>query len=211
MKNLDKTISINQLKLVFLFLFFSNLNTFAQIDSLENILKLAKEDTNRVTILNELCREYVYSNPQKALQYGKQGLVLAEQLGFKKGIANSLNIIGIVHSVLGNYAKTLDYYFQSLKKHEELEDKQGIAGCFIGIGSIYWYQRDYENAEDYYLQALKMYEKLGYKQGIASSLSGVGVVYGAQGKMGKAVDYYMQSLKMFKKGIIIFCIFQFEF
>jgi len=176
--------------------------SFAQnkkIDSLKTALNIAPNDSNKVSLLNELCREYRHFNPATAIQYSRQAITLSEQIGFKKGIANSLQNIGIVYSYQGDYVKMLDYYLQSLKVYEELKYKKGIAGSFIGIGGVYWYQGDYENAIDYYLQSLKIYKELGYKKGIASSLSGVGIVYDSQGKTEKALEYYMKSLEMYKE------------
>ena len=55
-----------------------------KIDSLLNLLKTAKEDTNKVIYLNDLGDEMVYSDPDTAIILGNQALSLAEKSGDKK-------------------------------------------------------------------------------------------------------------------------------
>ncbi|MCX6351156.1 MAG: hypothetical protein NTX03_04755 [Bacteroidetes bacterium] len=49
----------------------------ARIDSLMELLPLAKEDTNKVLILNDICFFNFGVNPDNGIKYGKQGLELA--------------------------------------------------------------------------------------------------------------------------------------
>ena len=53
-------------------------------------------DTNKVTILKELCWLNARDSPDRALEYGNRGLQLAQNINFKKGVADCLNNIGIV-------------------------------------------------------------------------------------------------------------------
>lgn len=73
----------------------------AQIDSLELQLQTTT-DTNKVKVLCDLCWEYRYASPEKALE-------LANQLGFEKGIAQSYNDMGIIYIDKGNYKKAVDF------------------------------------------------------------------------------------------------------
>ncbi len=123
-----------------IFLSFLTLISFSQqtrIDSLLYKLKSAKEDTNKVNILNNLCRELSDINPQKANIYGEQALLIAKKLRFQKGIANSYNNIGIIYANFSNYDKALEYFHKSLKIVEKFDDKMQIAIIYSNIGNIY--------------------------------------------------------------------------
>ena len=65
--------------------------SFAQdkhlVDSLQTILKTAKQDTNRANILLLLSRAYRGNNPDKSMDCAKKALSLSEQIGYKKGMA----------------------------------------------------------------------------------------------------------------------------
>lgn len=65
-----------------------------KIDSLLNVLKTAKEDTNKVNRLNAIGWELMNINPDTSILLSTQALQLAEKNQWKKGIANSYNQLG---------------------------------------------------------------------------------------------------------------------
>ncbi|MFH1319557.1 MAG: tetratricopeptide repeat protein [Bacteroidota bacterium] len=200
--------------------------SFAQqrTDILLNKLQAAGEDTVKVAALNELCWEYKNINPEKALKYGMEALELAKELLEnstsqdeiainKKGVATSLNNIGVVHDYQGNYDDALNYYLQAQKINEELNDRISIATSLNNIGVIYYYLGNDQSAIDSYLQALEIRKELSKspdpvvalaaKQGVAGSLNNIGLVYLNRGSItrnsddyDKAIDYFMQSLEI---------------
>ncbi len=195
------------------------LQTFAEgtnLDSLLNELKIAKEDTNKVNILNSLSWELRNSEPDKAMNYGKQALKIALKLAKspdyakgmsgKEGIANSYNNIGFVHSGQGNYEKAIMYYQKSLKIKEELSDspnealaqsgKRGMGISYNNIGTVHLYQGNYDKAIKYYQKYLKICEETGDKKGIGIAYHNIGNVHIYQGSYEKAIMYYQKSLKI---------------
>jgi len=57
------------------------------IDSLETALKVARDDTNKVNLLNRLGYRLRYnSNHSTALQYEYEAIALAKKLDFKSGV-----------------------------------------------------------------------------------------------------------------------------
>ena len=82
----------------------------------------------------------------KALEYYHKSLKIREEIGDKKGIANSLNNIGYIYDVQGDIPKGLEYYHKSLKIREEIGDKKGIAMSLNNIGYIYNSQGDIPKA-----------------------------------------------------------------
>jgi adenylate cyclase len=142
---------------------------------------------------------WLKSNYPKALDYYQRSLKIYEEIGDKKGIANSLNNIGMIYKAQSKYPKALNYYQRSLKIAEEIGDKKGIASALISIGNIYNAQSNYPKALDYYQRSLKIYEEIGNKQGISSALNNIGVIYRTQNNYPKALDYYQRSLKIYEE------------
>ena len=179
----------------------------AKIDSLLTLIKTAKEDTNKVNHLNNICWEYrKIGDYDKGLQYGTIGLNLGKKLHFKKGTASSYNNIGIIYANQGNYDKALENHFASLKLKETLGDKQGIAYSYNNIGGIYLNQGNYDKALENYFASLKLLEAIGDKRGVASSYNNIGGIYWNQGNYDKALENHFASLKLWealgdKKGI----------
>ncbi len=173
-----------------------NLVQFHRIDSLENLLQTAKKDTNKVNILNQLCLKYISINREKAFEYGRQGLFLAEQLKFKKGIAESLNTIGVVYLRQSKYEKALTYYQKSLILSKKSGSKRLMARSLNNIADVYYFQGNYEKAIDYYLYSLRIFKELKDKNWIAEMLNNIGEVHRCLGNYQKALKYSLESLKI---------------
>jgi adenylate cyclase len=171
----------------------------ALLDSMLAELPMAKEDTNKVNLLNDLSWDYAQINPDEGIKYGLQGLALAEQLGWKKGIAKADNNLGNNYQSKSDYPKALEYYFKSLKMNEALGDKGSIARITRSIGNVYSRQSDYAKALEYYFKVLKMKETLGDKDNIARTIGNIGLVYAGQGDYPKALKYHSKALKMYEE------------
>jgi tetratricopeptide (TPR) repeat protein len=176
---------------------------FAQnpkIDSLLTLLKTDKEDTNKVKHLYKVCDLYrLVGNYDKGMANGKQALALAQNLNFKKGIAESYNNIGVIYYSQGNYPEALKNYFAALKIREEIGNKNSIATSYNNIGVIYYSQGNYPEALKNYLATLKINEEIGYKYGIASSYINIGGIYFSQGNYSEALKNYFACLKIFEE------------
>ena len=142
---------------------------------------------------------YVYSyqgNITKALRYYNKSLKIREEIGDKRGIAESLNNIGNIYDNQGDISQALGYYYKSLKIQKEIGDKEGIANSLNNFGSIYYNQGDISQALGYYHKSLKIREEIGDKSGIALSLNNIGSIYDNQGDISQALGYYHKSLKI---------------
>ena len=179
---------------------------FAQenvIDSLKNILKTAKEDTNKSNILSLLVEnindEKVWSSyNQEAYELAQKLAESKNELIAKKGktcLSDAINNIGYIYDNQGDIPNALYYYEKSLKIEEELGDKQGIAISLNNIGSIYIFQDNFPKALDYLERSLNLYEEVGDKHGIAKLLNNIGSMY-TNKDASKAMGYFRRSLKI---------------
>jgi signal transduction histidine kinase/tetratricopeptide (TPR) repeat protein/ActR/RegA family two-component response regulator len=189
-------------KLLFIVMLLLPLGTYAKkqgkrpIDAALRKLPKLKEDTNKVNVLNELAANYASVNTNEGIKYGLQGLVLAEKLAWKKGIANMYNSLGTNYMSKADYPKALNYLSKAQKINEKLDNKSGIALNLRNIGMIHVTQGNYKKAKDYYLQALEINEMLEDKNGIAKDLGNIGSVYQNQSNYAVALDYFLRALKM---------------
>jgi tetratricopeptide (TPR) repeat protein len=169
----------------------------SKIDSLKNLLKTDKKDTNKVIHLNKLCREYeLTGNNDSAKSYGTTALQLAEQIKYKRGIATAYKGIGNIYSKQSDYVKALEYYLKALNLAEEIGDKALQATTLGNISPVYNNQGDYQKALDYGLKALDMAEEIGDKNGIVRHTGNLANVYYNQGYYPKSLEYYLQALKL---------------
>ena len=98
--------------IAFLLIFLSANLLYGQnskIDSLKNLLRAAKDDSNKLSIYHELVWLGTWSNPAEALQFAKQELLLARKAKLIETEAKVLGNIANVLSVLGDYPNSIDY------------------------------------------------------------------------------------------------------
>lgn len=179
-----------------------------ETESLRVALKNQAADTNKVKTLNELAAACFAAAPDSANYYAAQALVLAQQLGYKKGMAKSYDNLARYCWMTGDYNMALDHLFKKLKAYEELKHTKFIAYTLGNIGTVYYEQSMYPQALEYYFKALKAGEEQGLKQLQANTLSNLGIVYEEQNDYEKAQHYYSRSLRLKeelgdKKGIAI--------
>jgi adenylate cyclase len=170
-----------------------------RIDSLINIATSKVNDTNKVMALYHLAIIYRRNDPQKAISNAEEALMLARELKWKKGEAESLKNLGNTYHLVTDYPKERECFELSLKIFEELHDTIGIGKCLNNIGITYYYLSDFPKALEYYNKSLKIMEKFGNKQGIANSLNNIGGVYNTQADYAKALEYYERTLQIKKE------------
>ena len=100
-----------------------------KIDSLLVVLSTAKEDTSKVNTLIVIATEKInVGDYTEARKYADDALALAERNRFKKGTANSYNLIGWIYEDLSDYPKALEYDQKELTINEQLGNKKGYCG-----------------------------------------------------------------------------------
>ncbi len=168
------------------------------MDSLQALVRVydaeRREDTNLVRWLNKLAWEYESRDVERAWQTAERAEAIAERLGDKSGVAQALNIKGLVEFDRGSYDEALEFHLKALALRERLGDKRAQARSLNNIGIVYRHQGKYELAVEYYTKSLVLKESIGDKKGMASSMSNIATVYSLQGKYEAALEYELKSL-----------------
>lgn len=166
-------------------------------DSLINTLKTAKEDTNKVNILNDLSRQYQGTGDfTEALSYAEKSLELAQKLNYSIGIGNALSSRGGVLWYLGENEKAIENHLKAAQIRKECNDIQGLANSYNNIGLVYLNLGNYEKCLENHLKALKIREEIGDKTGTAGSYNNIGILYLRQGVYDKALANYEKALAL---------------
>jgi class 3 adenylate cyclase len=166
-----------------------------EIDSLENLLVYASEDTIKVNILNDLSRKLFFTDPQTAIQYGTDARDLAEDLDFPQGKALAFKYIGLAYYYQGENFETIQNWQSCLEIFESLDDKSGIANMLNNIGAVYNNVGDDTRALDLYLRSLKVSEEIKDTLRIATAMINIGLIYLKNpNTYDKAMYYYTEVL-----------------
>ena len=122
----------------------------------------------------------------------------AEELDKPGKLAQSLQLIGLVYSDLGDFDESSDYYFQSLKLYEQINDKEGTGKALSRIASVYFDQKNYDKALEYYFHALNIAKETNDREGIAAGLNDIAAVYGNREQYDKVVIYLEDAVTINK-------------
>jgi CHAT domain-containing protein/Tfp pilus assembly protein PilF len=148
----------------------------------------------------------------EATKVEKQVLAIFERLypkeKYRRGhpdLADSLNQLGILSDLQGQYAAAREYYQQALAMRQQLyrKDHPLLAASLHNLAYFLREQGEYTAARDYQQQAVAMLQRLypkdKYPQGewlLASSLHNLGYLLQKQGEYAAARDYFNQALAM---------------
>ncbi len=180
----------------FIFPAFSVFAQNSKIDSLITVLKGAKEDTNKVNLLNSIvkvCAE------EDVLKYARPAFKLAEKINYKPGIAKATLAIGNYYYERNETDKAMGWFDKSFKLFEELQDTLDAAGVLNSIGRAYLSKANLSKALENFNKSLKLYEALGDKNRMAVSYENIGIIYDNQGYISRALEFYYKSLKIYEE------------
>jgi tetratricopeptide (TPR) repeat protein len=91
---------------------------------------------------------------EKAIEYHEQALVIAKEIGDRRGEGNAFGNLGNAYSILGQVEKAIEYHKQALVIAKEIGDRRN-EGIWLGnLGSAYSNLGQVEKAIEYYEQAL---------------------------------------------------------
>ena len=190
---------MKRLHLILFFLFFfSTAKSSSKLDSLFTVLKTAKEDTAKVRMLYNICKNYRFTAPDSAVYFGKQALALSAKLGNNtevKLLTNILIAVGIGYHELANDNQSLNYYLQALAVAESKKELRSIGISLFHIGSHYEYSEQYNRAIPYLERAKQSFEKVGDSLRIMETVSELAITYKQTKNFELAEKYLKQALE----------------
>ena len=171
-----------------------------ELDSLLNILNgHGKEDTVKLTLLNDIAYAYCMTDPQKGLQTADKAIALAQKLNDKNKLASAFSNKGVNYWADGNDSMALQFYQRALSIHQSNNDKKGIAIAYNNMGLISFNRADYVKALEYHLKSLRTFEELKDSAKIPDSYANIGVDYQYLSDYSKALEYYFKALRIAEK------------
>lgn len=167
-------------------------------DSLEALLDTVQGD-RKVKTLNELFRANLRSDPVTAVGYAQEALLLASEIGDRRGLAASYNNMGVAYRSQGALDKALKYYITSLHLYDSLGNKEGVATTKNNIANIYSMKRDYSQAMRYLEESYTLFQEMNDPFRLIGSMNNLGNLYHDIDLDDKALEYYTQAYSLSEK------------
>ena len=190
------------LRCIFSFLFLISTFSFSYsqdqklIDSLLERLPKAKEDSNKVKLLNSIGWNISYLNLGAGLKYVQQGLELGIKLNYDYGMSSSYYDMGTIYLDMGDYERSNDCFFKGLKIAEKLKDKELLSKNLLGIGSLYGAQKNLGKALHYDSLALEILTELKAARAQSICYLNMGIFFSQMKKYDLAMDYNTKALNI---------------
>jgi len=174
-----------------------------EADSLVNVL-----DSNtlpaekQLLIYNDICYDYLISDPQKAMLYIQKALSLAEKENNKAWMSGFNSFFGDAYQKEGNYEKALDYYNKALNIAIDAKKDDKEAYAYSSIASLYHRQGKIVTSLDYLLKALSIYEQGktdNYKKRAVHMLVNIGEIHRNLENTDLAIQFLTRAEKIAKE------------
>jgi tetratricopeptide (TPR) repeat protein len=195
--------------LFFLIALFFDVSCFSQnkkIDSLINVLKTARADTNKAKTLHELAWEVGMKYPDSSVAITNEALLLSRNLNWKKGIAFGELRLGVFFMRLTDF-KTAAFHLDSaiklcdnftLTKSNEgpLYYKRLKLKILGNAANIHVRQGDFNGALGLFSKLLTLANELNDKEVYLKSLGNIGNIHKEMANYSEALSYYFKVLKI---------------
>ncbi len=182
---------------LFIFVYATCYSQQHNIDSLKFLLKTAKEDTNKVNILDQISKNCIATGDyDSTLKYAVLENLLAEKLNFPKGKATSLSRQGSFYYAKGHYLKAISYFLSSVKILKQIGDMNSVIKSYNLVGNIYYDMGNYPKAISYQTLSLKISEQINDTEGIGRCYNNIGNVFQMQGNYPEALKNHLNALQI---------------
>lgn len=180
------------------------------IDSLQIVLKTAKEDTAKVKALARLAYEFENSNPDTAIYFANAAIALATKLDYQMGIARAHFYKGSALINLAEFDNALKelnaalLIFDRLLHSASLGTKAIILDykmrVYTEIGNAEYMMGNFSEAMTSFSTCLKISEESGDKSSVADAYNNLGIIYAEQGNYPEALKAQLNALKFREAG-----------
>jgi class 3 adenylate cyclase/Tfp pilus assembly protein PilF len=149
---------------------------------------------------NDTAESALNQNPKDVLIQAEKIKAVAEAIGYKKGMAKAIAIMGVANYKIDDYAKAKILISDAVTINQQISDTSNLAFCKYWLGNIELNQSKYNNALDLFQATYELAEKINDKKNIARSLDGKASIYEALGEDDKALTLYQAALEAAKQG-----------
>ncbi|MBI5219930.1 MAG: tetratricopeptide repeat protein [Bacteroidia bacterium] len=186
----------------FLLLLFIPLLSFckdiSKTDSLETLLKNAKDNAAKIPVLLQLAEEYAASNKNKSIDLSNEAWNLSKKINDKKNEACALNQISKSY-LNSDPDKSFDFSKQAFGIAKKSNNRKEQAEALKNMGGFYFKKNKYDAAIDHYKKALTLKESLKDYKGCGDLLYNIGYMYYRMGINHEAISYYIKALDIYVK------------
>jgi tetratricopeptide (TPR) repeat protein len=135
----------------------------------------------------------------KAIEYHKEQLVIAKEVGDRAGEGESYGLLGMAYQSLGKFSNAIEYHMQSLAIAKEVGDRTRQGAAYLSLGIAYKARLEFSKAIECYTQRLAIAKEVGDRAGEGTAYGNLGNAHGSLGDFSQAIKYHTQCLEIAKE------------
>jgi len=166
------------------------------IDSLEQALKNADNDTVKISLLLQMSDACLKTDPKKSLEKALQTEEICKNRKNDKYNANALKQIAICEYELYKTDEALHNIDKATAIYKQLNDENGLVDSYNLKGNILESQTEFPKAIEYYNLAIDLATNIDYKSGLSLAYISLGMTYYSIDNLDKALININQSLQI---------------
>jgi two-component system, NarL family, sensor histidine kinase UhpB len=188
--------------ILFLVTYCSALTSSSQqmnVDSLLNKLSVLKEDTAKATVYENLALTFRFTEPGKAIEYGKQGIVLSRKLSFDKGIAGCCLRVSTAYAYSGKLDTAFLYLDTALVYMQKVGDLNRLGLIYLNRADFYRQKMNMKQALLDCDTALRYADKANNDDVRARVNQTMGSIYFRQQNYSQGISYAEKAVVLYRK------------
>ena len=139
---------------------------------------------------------YSLEDFHQAIEYDKQYLRIAEEVGDRAGEGRAYFELGLAYHSLKEFQRALEYFNQELSIAKEVGDR-AREGCAYGnLGVAYHSLKEFQRAIEYHNQHLSIAKEVGNRACEGKAYYNLGATYHSLKEFQRAIEYHNQELRI---------------
>jgi len=193
------------MKSLFISILFLLTSTFCisqniQKDSIQNLIKTTKDQKRKTLLYSQLSQLYISKNIDSAIYYSKKGIILANSLNYKLGIAENSDNLGGYYVKQNNLDSAKIYYQKSKFYFYNTDSLLKYTENAMRLGNISLAQNNHIEALELYQECLAISKENEFKTLIPHLYNNIGLIYkdfedydDAQSNFKNAYDLFIEN------------------
>lgn len=147
---------------------------------------------------------FMSGNYALAIDYFYQSLRIKEDIKDHKGIAATLNNIGMIYDEQGDQDKAIEHYSKAIDNFQKIAGKrdldyQVLVASYHNLGALFFGMGNKDKALEYFSKTLNLTDESKFLRERAYTFSNIGHIYLEQKDAGKSEEYFGKAFEIAKK------------
>lgn len=169
------------------------------VDSLLQLLTVAKEDTNKVNLLRNITSILRFSDPEKAIGYGLTGIQLSKKMNFDKGTAGCYLNTSTAYSNSYKPEIAILYLDTAIFYSHKAGDPNRTGLAYLNRADVYRQVQNFSQSLKDCDTALHFADKANNDDVRARVYQTIAAVYYRQDSYGQSIAYNEKAIELYKK------------